>query len=159
MSKNSKSKKEKPKGADVEVGKKVPISSIAAVQLVVDLRAEINALRAEHPEVFSCLDDLLDRYNTAVSEAEKVVRAEGVTCGPFENFSVSVKYDAAKMYEELGEEMFLEVGGSMPTKVVYELDRGRVEAAIASGKIPEETLEHFRSVSRSYHKPDKMQLE
>lgn len=137
-------------------GKRVPISEIAAVQDAADLKMQIDALKGEHPDVFMQYQDLVDRYNAKLEEAEKEVRAQGVSCGQFENYSVSVKFKADKMFEELGEEMFLANGGAMAQKTEYTVDEKRVEAAIAAGTIPEECVDNFREVRRNYHKPDKL---
>src|SRR6185503_2671324 len=114
-------------------GKRVPISEISAVQQLADLKVEIDTLKAEHPDVFMKYADLVDRYNTVLEEAEKEVRSKAVSCGEFDNYSTSVKFDANKMFEELGEDMFLASGGTMATKAVYEVDPKKVEAAIANG--------------------------
>jgi hypothetical protein len=137
---------------------RLPVSEIPEVQKVVDLKQEIDALKADHPGVFLKLADLVDQYNTALEEASNVVRSRGVTCGPFENFSVSTKYDATKLYEEVGEELFLQCGGTKARVQQLKVDPNIVEAAIASGKIPKECVDHFRTISRSYHKPDPINI-
>jgi len=137
---------------------RIPITEIPEVQEVVDLRQEIEAIKAENPEVFIRLADLVDRYNTALEIASNVVRTREVTCGPFENFSVSTKYDAAKMRDEIGEELFLQCGGSTSKVEVLKVDPAIVDAAIANGKIPKECIQYFRTVSRSYHKPDPINI-
>lgn len=137
-------------------GPRLPIGDIPEVQELADLEMEINALKGEHPEVFMKYQDLVDRYNAKLEEADKKVRAEGVSCGKFENYSVSVKFDAAKMFEELGERMFLDCGGTVSQRAVYEVDPKSVEAAIAARKIPEECVDNFREVRRNYHSPKKL---
>jgi hypothetical protein len=139
-------------------GPKIAISDVPEVQEVQDLKLELDALKGEFPEVFMRLADLADRYNTAVERAEKIVRARGISCGPFINYSASMKYDAEKMYEELGEELFFETGGSVEHVATYKVDKDRVEAAVQSGKIPEESIEGFRTVARTYRKPSKLEL-
>lgn len=139
-------------------GKRVPIAEIEAVQRLADLKMEIEALKAENPQLFIQYRDLVDRYNATLEEAEKEVRTRGVSCGDFDNYSASVKYNPDKMFEELGEDMFLSNGGSMDTKVVYEVDPAKVEAAIANGAIPEECVDNFREVRRNYHKPSKINV-
>ena len=139
-----------------EIGARVPISSIPKVQEMVDLSAEIEAFRAEHVDVFLKYADLVDRYNAAREMAEKEVRKKGVSCGPFVNYSVRVTFNAEKMFEELGEEDFLKNGGSIAQKTVYEVDKDRVNQAIAAKAIPEECIEHFTEISKSYKSPKPM---
>ena len=117
---------------------------------------EIDSLKAQHSDVFMQYQDLVDRYNAKLEEAEKEVRAQGVSCGAFDNYSVSVKFNPEKMFEELGEELFLKTGGAMGTKTEYKVDPKRVEAAIAAGEIPEECVDNFREVRRNYHQPKKL---
>lgn len=137
-------------------GKRLPIGDVESVQKMADLKVEIDALKAEYPEVFMKYADLVDRYNTALEEAEKEVRAKAVSCGDFDNYSTSVKFDPVKMFEELGEDMFLASGGTMSNKTVYEVDPKKVEAAIANGTVPEECVDNFRDVRRNYRKPSKL---
>lgn len=137
--------------------KRVPIHEVPEVQEFLDIKQEIDALKANNPEVFIPYNDLVDRYNTKLEEAASKVRTIGVTCGPFENFSVSHTYDAAKMLDELGEEKYLACGGKIIQRAAYEVDTAVVTAAIASGKIPKEAIENFMTVKRSYHAPKKIQ--
>jgi hypothetical protein len=145
------------KNDSAEKAKRVPINTVPEVQEFLDLKQELDALRAENPDVFMRYNDLVDRYNTKLEEADSKVRSLGVTCGPFENFSVSHTYDASKMLDELGEETYLACGGKITTRAVYEVDSAIVTAAIAGGKIPKEAIEHFMTVKRSYHAPKKIQ--
>ncbi len=140
----------------VEKGKRVPINKIPAVQELTDLKSELEQFKAEHIDVFTQYKDLVDRYNSALEVAEKEVRAQGVTCGDFENYSVSAKYNPEKMFEELGQELFLNNGGTMAKVTKYDVDPKKVEAAIASGAIPEECVDAFREVRRNYRKPEKL---
>ncbi len=140
---------------NTDKAKRVSIGEIPEVQELLDLEQEINALKAEHSDVFVQYQDLIDRYNTKLEEADKKVRSEGVTCGPFENYSVGVKFIANKMFEELGEELFLKAGGIMETRTIYDVDPAKVVAAIANKTIPEECVDQFREVRRNYHAPKK----
>ncbi len=139
-----------------EKGPRIPIADVREVQDLVDIENEIKALKAENPEVFTLLADLVDRYNAQLEIAAKVVRARGVSCGPFENFSTVVKYDPEKMYEELGEDLFLKCGGTLSQTTVYDVDQKKVEAAIAGKLLPEESVEHFINVTHKYHEPKKV---
>jgi hypothetical protein len=144
-----------PAGSDKY--KRVPVDEIPEVQEFLDIKQEIDALKANNPEVFIPYNDLVDRYNTKLEEAASKVRTIGVTCGPFENFSVSHTYDAAKMLDELGEEQYLACGGKIVQRAMYEVDSAVVTAAIASGKIPKDAIENFMKVTHSYHTPKKIQ--
>lgn len=153
------SKKSKAVGAainDMKKGPRLAIDEVPEVQEFLDVKQQMDELRIGHPEVFMVYTDLVDRYNALLEKADNTVRSLGVSCGPFENFSVSHAYDAAKMYDELGEETFLEVGGKVGQRAYYEVDPASVTAAIASGKVPEESVENFMTVKRSYRGPKKI---
>lgn len=141
-----------------EKAKRVPTSEIPEVEAALDLKQELDALRVDHPEVFMKYTDLVERYNAAIEVAEKVVRTKELSCGPFDNYAVRTTYDPQKMFDELGEELFLECGGKSKTVTVLEVDAKAVEAAIAKRLIPEDSVDEFMNVQRSYHAPKKITL-
>jgi len=153
----TKKKTERTPVNSTDKGERVPIGNIPEVQEFMDIENDIAQLKAAHYDVFSQLDDLIDRRNTALEKAEKEVRARGVTCGPFENFTAKTVYDAEKMYDELGHEQFLAVGGIIKNVTKYEVDKEKVELAIAQKKIPKECVQEFRTVQKAYHVPDKIE--
>lgn len=138
--------------------KRVAVGDIPEVEEFVDLKREIDTFKAEHEHVFIQFADLVDRYNTALEAAEVTVRARGVTCGPFENFSVSTKINAEKALEELGVDLFHKVGGKSIKKTVYEVDKAVMLAAIAAGTVPADSVPHFVQESPSYHVPVKINV-
>lgn len=146
-----------PVNSDAEKGERVPVSEIKEVQEFVDLEQEIAHLKAENPEIFMQLSDLIDRRNTALEKAEKAVRSQGITCGPFENYTATAKYDAQKMYDELGHDLFLQVGGKVGQVTTYSVDKAQVDLAIAQNKIPSECVNQFKTVQKNYHVPKKIE--
>src|SRR5690606_40642659 len=100
-------------------------------------------------------EELVHRYTTLLEGAENVARVRYVAGGPFYNFSTVVVYNAEAMIDELGQEDFYKYGGTYEVKSVYGVEKEVLEANIAANKIPEESLEQFRTVQRKYHKPKK----
>lgn len=145
----------KVKAVGVENAPKVTVSEVQEVKDLLEIKAQIDQLKTDNPEIFSKLEELVDRYNTLLEAAEKVVRARNVSCGPFDNFSTVVVYNAEAMIDELGHEDFYKYGGTYEVKSVYGVEKEVLEANIAANKIPEESLEQFRTVQRKYHKPKK----
>lgn len=135
---------------------RVPVSSMSEVQEFEDAKLELTEFCVKHSEIFSEYRDLVEQYNTALEAAEKAVRAKGVSCGPFDNYSSSVSYDASRMYEMLGEENFLKFGGQIVQRTAYEVDKEKVSRHILAGDIPEECFEEFQEVRRSYRSPKKL---
>lgn len=136
-------------------GKKVPVSTVPEVASLIELGKELSQLKEDNAEVFAQYELLVERYNAALEVAEQAVRQLGVSCGPFDNFSASDKYNPDKMFEELGEDLFLQLGGSIEKKSVYGIDKAKLEAAIALGKIHPDSLSQFHTVTRNYHAPKK----
>jgi hypothetical protein len=140
----------------IEKGARVPIADVPEVQALEDLRSEIESFKANNVEVFAAFADLIDRYNSQLEVAEKVVRTRGITCGPLVNYSVRVTVNGEKMYDELGRDDFLAYGGKIEEKTVYVADDKVVERHIAAGDIHPEAANEFRKVSRNYRKPPKL---
>lgn len=138
--------------------KTVSPNQFPEVKEFMEVQNELDTFRAKHAATFRKYAELAERYNAMLEAAEQRVRAEGVSCGPFEHFSTQVRYDAEKMIEELGEELFFKCGGKATKVIKYEIDRKLVEAAIARKQIEPESVEAFRKEIPNYHKPDKISL-
>jgi hypothetical protein len=123
-----------------------------------DAKAAVEEFKEEHPKVFEEFAHLVDRYNTTLEQADKAARAQEVKIGPFDAYQVKVQYDASALYNAIGRDLFLQVGGIINTETVYGLDKGRLEAAITSpnSKIPEEVVKSVRKESVVYHTPPKL---
>lgn len=131
----------------------VPEESIREVQDFLEAKAKIDRLKESFPEVFETLDHLKNEYNAALQAADKKVRAMGVSCGPFTVMNTAVTYDADKLFEELGKDEFLRVGGVIKTVTQYEVDKAKLEAHITSNSVPQEVTDVVKKVSPRYKKP------
>ena len=138
--------------------KKVPESEIPEVVRLLEAKERIDRLKNAHAAVFEQLDELAEQYNTALEAAEKRVRAERVSCGPFDLYQWQTKYDAEKLYEALGHHEFLKVGGVIKTVTQYDVDKARVEAHITSGVIKPEVAEVIKEMSPRFKKPEKISV-
>lgn len=131
---------------------------VPEVQRFLAVQSRIENLKEGYPEVFEELGMLVEEYNAALQAADKILRAKMASCGPFDMYQTQVKYDADKLYEELGKKDFLAHGGKISTVTKYEVDKPRLEAAITSGAIPEEVVKAVREISPRYKKPDPMAI-
>lgn len=131
-------------------------STIPEVVEFINAQGTIEDFKNSYPEVFKTLEGLTDRYNTALEQADKVCRQRGVSCGPFDLYQFSTKYDAEALYNAVGRDKFLDVGGKIETQTVYDIDKGRLEACVAQRKVPEEVIEQVRKETPAYHKPPKL---
>lgn len=158
----SKSKTQKPAtkaaAAKEEGVKRVSADDIQEVSDFMDIKQELDGLKADHPEIFRLYTDIVQRYNAALEAADKAVRARSISCGPFDLYSSRPDYNGEKMYEELGKELFLACGGSTVRTTEYKVDKAKVESAIASGKIPADCVKEFKSTRVAYHKPEKLSV-
>lgn len=134
----------------------VEVATIPEVIEFVDAQATIEEFKADNVAVFAMLAELTDRYNTALEQADKVCRARGVSCGPFDLYQFSVKYDAEALYNAVGRDKFLELGGKIEVQTVYDVDKGRLEAMAAQRKVPEEVISQVRKETPAFHKPPKL---
>jgi hypothetical protein len=130
-----------------------PIETISEVVHFEHIRTELAAFKKKNQEVMLELAELTERYNAALDMADKAVRAQKCSCGPFDLFSVVVKWDATKYYEEMGEAFFKKHGGTVQTVTEYKVDKNRVAAAAAANLIPAEVLVEIRKEELRYHKP------
>lgn len=136
--------------------KKVPENQIPEVEHFLQVKERIENLKEAYPEVFEQLGQLAQDYNQALEAADKVVRAKKVSCGPFDLYQWQTRYNPEKLYEELGRDEFLKVGGTIKTITTYDVDKAKLEAHITSGVIASEVVEVVRDVSPRYKKPEKI---
>jgi len=138
--------------------KAVSEEAIPEVAEFMEAERRIERLKEAYPEVFEQLDMLKEDFNTKLQAAEKAVRAQGVSCGPFTVMSKATTYDADKLFEELGRENFLKYGGIEKTITKYELDRARFEAAFAKGAISKAVFESVKKITTRFRIPDEIKI-
>ena len=134
--------------------RKVEPAEVPEVVEFIDAEGAINDFKEEHAAVFEQLAQLTERYNAALEAAEKACRGKEVACGPFDLYQFSTKYDAEALYNAIGRDKFLEMGGKLDTKTVYELDKGRFEACVSQNKVLPEVVAQVRKETPNFHKPE-----
>lgn len=136
----------------------VDTDTIPEVQHFLDIQQKLNDLKEGFPEVFERLEQLAQDYNQALEAAEKKVRGMQVSCGPFNLFQYRTTYDADKLFEELGEDEFLKVGGKIQTIKTFDVDKAKLEAHITSGGISKDVVDVVKKTTPSYKKPEKISV-
>jgi len=131
-----------------------PASEVPEVQAWEDVKAKLTAFKDANPQFFQYLESLIEEYNIKLQAAEKAVRDRHISCGEFELYQFTTRYDANALFQALGHEKFLQVGGKVETRTIYDVDKARVDASIASHTISPEIAEQIRTKSPNYHKPD-----
>jgi hypothetical protein len=119
-------------------------------------QAAIEEYKQMHADVFEQFDHLVDEYNTSLENAEKVVRSAEVNCGPFDLYQYKTTYNAEALFNAVGRDKFLELGGLTGTKVTYDIDKNRFEAAVAAKKVGKDIIAQVRKESPAFHTPKKL---
>lgn len=123
-----------------------------------DAKDKFESFKEHYADVFAQLEELAQEYNATLEAADKAVRAQQVSCGPFDAFQWSTKYSADTLYDLVGKEKFIEYGGKISTVTQYEVDKSRVESLIATHKIPHKVVEAFRKRSPSYRRIPRIEI-
>jgi hypothetical protein len=137
---------------------KIDPNEIPEVAEFLRVKQELDNYKAQHAPVFEGLEEIVREYNDKLSAAEQVVRARQVSCGPFDAYQTQTKYDANALYEMMGRDKFLALGGQEELQKVRSLDKKRVDMNIAAGNIPKEVADEVRKTTPKYKTPEKVTL-
>lgn len=138
--------------------KRIPEDQVPEVQHFIEVGEKIERLKEAYPEVFEQLQSLTEEFNAALESADKACRAKKISCGPFDLYQWQTKYNAEKLYEEVGRDKFLEIGGKISTVTQYDVDKAKLEAHISSGAIEKEVVDVVKETSPRYKKPEKIHI-
>lgn len=132
---------------------RVDETDIPEVVAFIQVQQQYDSFRQANRQFFDYLDKLAAEYNEKLVDAEKAVRARGVSCGPFHAYQKQVTYNADALYELMGREKFLELGGKEELQKIRSVDKKRIDMNIATNKIPQEVACEVRKESPRYKKP------
>jgi len=124
----------------------------------IEAQTALQEFRQAYPEFFEQLDVLVDQYNTTLESAEKTCRNEQVKCGPFDLYQFTTKYNAEALFNAVGRDKFLELGGTTGSEVTYSIDKARFEAAVAAKKVSKEIVDTVRKEAPVFHTPKRLVL-
>lgn len=136
--------------------KEVDPRDIPEVVDFIDADNKLKEFREQYADLFETYGQLVEDRNSKMENAEKVVRAHKVTCGPFVLYQHQTKFNAQAFFDAVGKEDFLKFGGEMKTVPQYSIDKKLFEAAVAQKKIPPSVVEQVVEVSPRYKCPDKL---
>lgn len=134
----------------------VPASEIPEVAAFEEVKQRLQAFRESNPDFFQFLEGLIEEYNDKLDAASKATKSKQVSCGDFDLYQWSTKFDAQVLYQALGHQKFLACGGKVNTVTQYEVDRTRMQSAIDAGVVPKDIADAAVSRSPRFHKPDKL---
>jgi hypothetical protein len=131
----------------------VPVDSIPEVKAYEDAKEMLEAYISSKQTIFTTYFQLMDTLRQKRQAADQVVRAREVSCGDWDLYQFQTKVDAEIMYNALGMEAFLRLGGSTETQTIYDADKAKIEAAVSRGDISKELGEKILVRSPRYHAP------
>lgn len=133
--------------------------------IVQDPRARQRALDA-YEEAEHALQDFVDRNhdlveqlreltvrrNSALVQLDQAARAEQIELGPIRKGRTTTRVDTQKAYQELGEQRFRDIGGTLVTEPKLSAEAAR--KAINDGLLNQQEAERFMSTVSTYTTPD-----
>lgn len=139
-------------------GKTLDISQVPEVKAYQDAVDLLQEFKRQHANVFQTYFKLLEDRNQKMQLADKAVRAQGISCGDWERYQDQTKYNPQALYEALGRDGFLNVGGALQTVTTFSVDKSKLEAAAARGEVPPGVMEQVKTISPRYHAPKETDL-
>lgn len=122
------------------------------------IEKQISTLVSTNQAFYDQLKGLLEQRNQLAAAAEKEVRKHEIEAGPFKIHRRVTKYDADKLYEEAGADMFAQLGGYVETIQVRKIDPTKFQALLQRGGIPQEIADVVCRVEVHYRKVGTYQL-
>lgn len=113
----------------------------------------LDMFKIENSAIMKTYGELLEELEQKRQVADARIRATDASYGKWERFSEQKKYFPDKVYEIVGKDKFLEMGGSISSQPVYSIDPKKIDLAIADGTIPEAGAEHVKKVTSKYRSP------
>jgi hypothetical protein len=138
--------------------KEVDPRDIPEVVDFINADSKVKEFREQYSDLFETYQQLIEDRNSKLENAEKVVRAHKVTCGPFVLYQYQTKFNAQAFFDAVGKEDFLKFGGEMKTVPQYSIDKKQFEAFAAQRKIPQSVIDQVVEVSPRFKCPEKISL-
>jgi hypothetical protein len=134
---------------DLDDGEKAAIVAVKAYERV---DKAIRTFMSEHTKVFKPFAELLEKLEAKRMIADAAMRSTDASFGPWQR-SEQRTYDTVLLHELIGEEKFLELGGTVSEVPVYELEKDKLELAIVAEKIASTVVEKIRTITPKYRAP------
>jgi hypothetical protein len=132
--------------------------TIPEVMTYLEAKQMLDTFTDRHREIFDMYSEIAEELNRKRQAADKIVRDRKVSCGPWDLFQEQTTFNAEALYEALGRDGFLAVGGKLQTKTVYSLDKNKVKAAITRGDVPENVAEAVVKITPKYKAPKDIEV-
>ena len=113
----------------------------------------LSIFEEEHKAIFTDYRELIEERNQKREAADKLVRGRDVSCGPWKRYTETIKWDPDELYQRMGRDNFLAIGGTIGTELIYTIDKDKAELAYKAGNIPKTVAETARKATPSFHAP------
>lgn len=113
----------------------------------------LDMFKIDHSKIFTEYNSLEEDVEQKRQVADKLVRSTGKSCGPWEAFTEQKTYNAQELYNLMGEEKFLALGGVLREETIYDVDKSKIDIAISQKLIPKEVAEVIRKITPKYRAP------
>lgn len=133
-------------------------STTTKVNAFLEAEKKLKAFKEANKKIFQQLDSIVEEYNAALEDADKEVRALGISVGPFSVMGVQTTIDVDILYDEMGPEGFLKVGGIVQQRQVLDIDKTKFQTYVNSGAIDPEILSACYSKKNKYRTPKKIDI-
>jgi len=109
-------------------------------------------------EALGPLQPLIEEYNASLEEVEGAVRARGISIGDFKVVREFDEFNADKLFELVGRDKFLELGGAEIAISKRSVDKVKLRSFIAAGKLPKAVVDQIFTRQRQYSTPKPLKL-
>lgn len=133
-------------------------ATIPEVEDFLTAKKALEELEEQHEDTFGRYRELVAEYNRTLEQADKAVRAQGISVGPFIRSHVVTKIDADKLYDLVGRDEFLRLGGKLETVVQYSIDKTKFMSLSSSNQIPKDLIEAVVTEAPNYKTPKPVKL-
>ncbi len=131
---------------------------VPEVKCLIEETALMDEFKERNAEFMEEFRERVRSYNAALDAADKVLRAQEASSGPFDMFHCDVKYDADRLFSEVGEKEFKELGGTVHPATVYRIDKVAFEALVQVGRVSPELKKLVEKRTPKYHKPKPFEI-
>lgn len=128
----------------------VDAEEIPEVQAYLRAVEKLEEWKKTYAGAYEELKEIQDLYNSTLEAADKSVRAREVSAGPFKLLNYSTSFNANALYDAVGREDFLRLGGSVQTVQQYDVDKKQFEAFVAQKKVHPDVVKAVISYGPRY---------
>jgi hypothetical protein len=129
------------------------LAAIKAIKSYETVEKKISLFESEHSEIFKTYDEMLEDLERKRRVADPAIRSTDASFGPWQRLTEQRTYDTDALYSLIGEEKFLDLGGTVSQMPIFDLEKDKLEVAIAARKIPKSVVDAILKITPKYRAP------